>query len=236
MKHAQGEPVKGDFDLTRDNIDEYMDYSIQMDKQIRRLNVLNDLKYKLDHVDELDDELYTKEYLVRRLEKVQAEMASDGKLATEEEASLDEIRRLKSELADINKEIDKVRPLVFDKVEGTKAENHERMSDLDDERKRLEEAINDYYGKKFPKLKANLPKIYYMILDGVDMDTVVSCFRKMKMVLMDQLGTEEAASELMDESTSKYNLPAGLYDPIRQGAKKLKSKGSKGSKGKKGKK
>lgn len=231
MRHAQGEAVKGEFDLTRDNIDEYLEYSVQMDKQIRRLNVINDLRHKLEHMDELDDELYTEEYLKRRLEKVTAEM---GGCTPEEEASMAEIRGLKADLAAVNKEIDVVRPLVFDKVEGTKAENHERMSDLDDERKRLEEEINDYYGKKFPKLKENLPKIYYMILDGVDMDTVVSCFRKMKMVLMDQLGTDEAAGELMDESTTKYNLPSGLYDPIRQGAPKGK-KGKKG-KGKKGKK
>jgi hypothetical protein len=222
MRHAQGEPVKTDFELNKDNIDEYLNLALDMDKKVRRLNIVNDLKHKLSHLDELDDELYTEEYLLRRLEKVMAEQKDED---------TDEICNLKGELARVNGEIDIVRPLVFDMVEGQKPENHIKMSDLDDDRKRLEEEINTYYKKQYPKLEQHLPKIYYMVLEGCDMDTVVSCFRKMKMVLMDSLSPEEASNELMDESTSKYNLPSTIYDPIRNRA--TKKPGKKGKKNKK---
>jgi hypothetical protein len=216
MRHAQGEPIKGDFELTRDNIDEYLNYAVKMDTQIRKLNMVNDLKYKLEHLDSIDDELYTEDYLKRRLDKIMTELDTD---------TYREITELKQQLLLVNKDIDVVRPLVFDMEEGKKPENHARMSDLDDNRKRLEEEINDYYGRKFPKLKEHLPKVYYMVLEGVDMDTVKMCFRKMKMVLTDQITTEDAANDLMDASTTKYNLPTSIYDPIRN---RTKSKGKKG--------
>ena len=206
-KHAQGPAVKSDFTLSHDNIDTYHRMSQQMDDEVRWIKTLINLRHKLDHPEENTDSLYTKEYLERRLAKIESMHPMN-----------DEARehiRVSQELFLLEKELNIMRPLVFDKVEGQKPEHHERMNILNDQWNDLEEQRNSIYGRKYQDLKDNLPKIYYMILEGVDMDTVNSCFNKMKSVLSGNLSTEEAASRLMNESETKYNLPKTLYDPIR---------------------
>jgi len=180
-----------------------------MNDDIIWLNHMSDLQYKLEHLEHLDDELYTKEYLERRIEKVRA-----TRNGTDTE-SLEEMKKIKADLVYVNKEIDKVRPLVFDKVEGQKEEHHVMMSELDDRRKELEDQVDGFYGQRYPNLKQNMKKIYYMIVDGVDINTVQSCFMQMKQVLLSNKTPEEATNELMDESTTKYNLPSTIWDPIR---------------------
>lgn len=221
-KHAQEAPVKGDFVLTKDNIDQYLKYALDMNDEINWLSHIIDLQYKLDHIDELDDELYTEGYLKRRLEKVQGkrEMGDD----------LKQLQDIKHRLAVVNKEIEQVRPLVFDKEEGKKEEHHIRMSELDDNRKALEEEVNDFYGQKYPNLKKDLPKVYYMIIDGCDISTVQSCFMQMKHVLQGKKTSEQAANELMNESTAKYNLPSTIWDPIRSGGSRKPLKNGKNKK------
>ncbi len=206
-RHAQGTPVKGDFTLTVDNIDQYLQYALDMNEEIVWLNHLADLHYKLAHLDTLDDELYTEEYLRRRLATLEnkRDMSDD----------LKHIQDIKARLAEVQKEISIMRPLVFDKEEGKKTEHHVKMSELDDRRKLLEEEINDFYGQKYPNLRQNLPKVYYMIIDGCDIGTVRSCFTQMKQVLLGKKTSEQAAGALMDESSSKYNLPSTIWDPIR---------------------
>lgn len=209
-RYAQGAPEKvSDFTLTEDNIDQYLKYALDMNDDINWLNHMSDLQYKLEHVNELDDELYTREYIERRIEKVRA------KRSDADADSLEEMKKIKGDLFHVNKEIDKVRPLVFDKVEGQKEEHHVRMSELDDRRKELEDQVDEFYGQRYPNLKKNMKKIYYIIVDGVDINTVQSCFMQMKQVLLNNKTPEEATNELMDESTSKYNLPSTIWDPIR---------------------
>jgi hypothetical protein len=206
--HAQGDPIKTEFTLDANNIDEYTRYSIEMQNDIKWLGNIINLQHKLTHLDEVDDELYTEEYLSRRLEKVKTE-----RNMTEE---IDRLFKIKEELYYVNKDISVVRPLVFHPEEGKKPEHHERMSILDEKRVNLEEQINTFYGERYPDLKKNLPKIYYMIIDGCDIETVINCFHKMKMVLTNQLTTEQAANSLMNESSTKYNLPQTIWDPIRK--------------------
>ena len=225
MRHAQGDPKKGDFTLTADNIDRYLDYALTMDRQVRWFNNVDDLNHKLKHPEEVRDELYTPEYIKRRLEKLDAE--ADG-TADETAESRDKLFSIKTALRDVNAQISVVRPLVFDLELGKNPEHHERMSLLDDERKSLEDQIDLFYRERFPKLYAHLPKIYYMIVEGVDISTVVSCFRQMKDVLQNKKSVESAASTLMDESVTKYNLPAGIWDPIKKtGAGRGKGGGKK---------
>ena len=206
--HAQGDVVKTDFTLDAHNIDEYTSYAINMQSDIKWLGNIINLQHKLKHLDEVDDELYTKEYLMRRLEKVKSE-----RNMTKE---IDTLFKIKEELYYVNKDIDVVRPLVFHPEEGKKEEHHQRLSSLDEKRVALEEQINSFYGERYPNLKKNLPKVYYMIIDGCDIETVVSCFHKMKMVLTNQLTSEQAANSLMNESSTKYNLPQTIWDPIRK--------------------
>ena len=213
MKHAQGPAEKGDFNLTKDNIDLYQTMANAMDEEIRWTKTLLNLRYKLAHPDENKDSLYTPEYISRRLEKILAQRNPT--------ADTDEYIKISEELDEVNRNIAIMRPIVFDQEEGKNPEHHEKMSLLTDKWNELQEARNDIYGRKYPSLKTNLPKIYYMILEGVDMGTVNSCFNKMKSVLLGSLSTEQAANKLMDESQAKYNLPKTIYDPIRN--KKNKS-------------
>jgi len=218
QRYAQGAPVKGNFKLSTDNIDQYHHDSLQLNQEVRRVNAICDLKYKLSHMDEVDDELYTKEYLERRLSKLTAEVGSASADAEQE------IYDIKEQMFNLKKELDKVRPLVFDKVEGQKPENHERMSQLDDQRKSLEDQLDSYYGRRYPALKEHLPKVYYMIVDGVDIDMITGCFKQMTAVLREEKSSDDAVGELMDESTAKYNLPVGIWDPIRPVKQKQKRK------------
>ncbi len=206
-KYAQGAPVKGDFSLTYENVDKYHQLSQQMDEEIRWLKTVINLRKKLANPEDTADSLYTPEYIQRRLAKLEAQRTITEDMNT--------CIKIAEELAQIDQQMSVLRPLVFDKVEGQKVEHHERMSDLHDRFTALEEQQNDIYGSKYPDLKKNLPKIYYMILEGVDMETIDSCFTKMKSVLSGMLTAEEAANKLMDESQKKYNLPSTLYDPIR---------------------
>jgi hypothetical protein len=206
-KHAQGETVKGDFSLTYDNIDRYHTMAKSMDDEVRWAKTVINLRNKRDYPELNADSLYTPEYIARRLEKITLQRPITG--------DLEELIKSSQELDNVEREMAKMRPLVFDPEEGKKVEHHERMSELNDRFNALEEQINSMYARKYGELQLHLPKIYYMILEGVDMDTVNSCFNKMKSVLSGRLTTEEAASKLMDESQTKYNLPKTIYDPIR---------------------
>jgi hypothetical protein len=209
-KYAQGPAVKGEFTLSAENIESYHKMAMQMDKELRWMKTLTNLLSKKEHPEQNTDSLYTPEYIDQRIKK----LLSQNYYQTETAHVEQYIAKLK-ELEEVEKELEIVRPLVFDKEEGKKPENHERMSVLNDKWKQLLEEKNNIFGDKYPDLKNNLPKIYYMILEDVDMDTLNSCFLKMKAVLLDRLTPEEAANKLMDESQSKYNLPKTIYDPIR---------------------
>lgn len=218
-RYGQGEPVKSDeFTLTSENIDQYLNFAVQMNEEINWIHHMIDVKYKLEHLDEVDDELYTEEYLNRRLAKIMGKH--------EMTPELEHLRTIKKALMEVNRELDVVRPLVFDKEEGKKEENHIRMNDLNDRMKETEDKIDAFYEDRYPKLKKHLRKIYYMIIDGVDMNTVKSCFIQMKHVLNKEKSAEQAANTLMDESQARYNLPSTIWDPIRSGAsaKPLKKK------------
>jgi hypothetical protein len=157
------------------------------------------------------ESLYSEEYIRKRIAKIE----SEREIQTYEQQIKVEKDLLKAE-----QDIDTMRPLVLDPEEGKKVEHHEKMSQYSDRYSLLEEQRNDIYGAKYKDLKTNLPKIYYMILEGVDIDTVNSCFIKMKNVLNGKITAEAAASSLMDESSVKYNLPKSIYDPIRSGSDK----------------
>lgn len=212
-RYAQGEPDKSNFVLSIDNIDRYLKYAEDLHQEIIGINQMTDLQYKLEHIAELDDELYTEEYIRRRIEKLSPNI---------QHIDLCNIQQIKADLLTVNKEIEQVRPLVFDKIEGQKESNHIKMSELDDRRKELEDKIDEFYGSRYAELKKNLKKIYYMIIDGVDISTVQSCFMQMKQVLLNKITTEEAVGALMDESSTKYNLPSTIWDPIRS---KVKGRG-----------
>lgn len=221
MKNAQGPVVKGDFNLTEDNIDEYEKYAVNLDSDLRWVNSYTDVLYKLEHITELNDTLYTETYLQGRLHKLKTLRTT----SLETDTIALKLIAAKAELSCINKEIDIVRPLVFHPEEGKKQEHHERMSDLDDRRKQGETAISDICAEKYPLLKKNLLKIFYMIVEGCEIATVKSCFRQMKLVLVHGLSTEDASAVLMQESVDRYNLPKGIWDPIRtKGAKTVKKR------------
>lgn len=202
MKYAQGEVKDNGFKLTADNIETYLEYALGLDKEIRKAKSLIDLRHRLANMDP-NDEIYTPEYIQSRLQRLGTPSAF-----VEEYIILDQQRR------QLNQEIDKVKPLVFDEVAGKDPKNHEMMSELDDRRIVLDDKLDSLCSQYYPLLRQNLKKIYYMVVEGCDIDTLRSCFKQMKLVI-NGLSPEEAAATLMDESIKKYNLPPGIWDPIR---------------------
>ena len=77
---------------------------------------------------------------------------------------------------------------------------------------------------KYSELCNDLPKIFYMILDGGDINTVKSCFSQMRMVLSGKVSVDAATENLMKESSKRYNLPSGFWDPLKGDGKSGKSK------------
>jgi predicted AAA+ superfamily ATPase len=79
---------------------------------------------------------------------------------------------------------------------------------------RLEDELVKLYQETYPLLYEVLPKIFYLLIDGVDIKTIESCFAKLKQVLSGQISTKSAENALMAESSEKYKLPTGFWDPM----------------------
>lgn len=206
MRHVAGDVVDTGFRFTQDSFEEYYQDSMKMSDDVRWVKNIVDIQYKLQHPETLDETLYTIEYLETRLKKIQQQKSTT--------VILDKVIQLTEQLSEVNNGIDEMKPIVFDPVEGTKPENHEKMSCLDDKRKELEDAIADTYASLYPNLYKHLPKVFGLIMECVDVDTLKSCFRQMRLVFSDQRSHDEGFNTLMEESSEKYNLPSGFWDPI----------------------
>lgn len=215
-RYAQGDVTKTKFKLTSQNITEYRDQANEMNDELRWIKTLLSVRDKLNDPEKQDDILYTPEYLRRRLDKLE-------KMRTIDETTSKYIE-IKAALDKTNDEISIVFPKAIDKDEGNNPEIQNRMSELNDKRKELENDLDSVFGQKYEKLKKNMPKVYYMILESVDMNMVNSCFNKMISVLAQNLSPDEAANQLMDESISRYKLPKTMYDPIRTKPRSKKGK------------
>jgi hypothetical protein len=209
-KYAQGPVKNSDFVLDSNNISEYLAYARNMYDELHHIETLCDLEYKLANQDKVDDELYTPEYLQGRL----ARLGQSREMTSE----LSVIKSMKERLYQVNMQIDTLRPIVFDQVRGKDPLVHERMSTLDDERKTLEEDICTAFGARYTALQRDLPKVFYIILDGVDFNNVEQCFAMMRRVLVNGTTYENATAGLAQNASRKYNLPQGFWDPIFNGS------------------
>lgn len=206
QRYAGGEVKKTSFTLTKDNIGFYRDQCNKMDEELRNLRSYIEIVDKLNNADK-QDYLFTPEYLNRRLEKLQSRLVLDE--------NSEKFIEAKKELDSVNDEIKIVFPQAMDKELGKDPAIHERMSVLNDRRKELEDEMVEVFSQKYRDLRANLPKIFLMIIEGVDMETVGRCFSNMTAVLSDEISIEEGAEDMMRFSEAKYNLPSTMYDPIR---------------------
>jgi hypothetical protein len=206
MRHISSEVIDTGFRFNDENFEDYYQNSMKMSEDVRWVKNIVDIKYKLKNPETIDTSLYTTDYLEMRLKKIEQQ-----KTANE---VLERIIALTDELAEVNRGIDVMRPIVFDPVEGTKPENHEKMSLLDDKRKELEDAIADTYATMYMDLYKNLPKIFGLIMECVDVDTLRSCFKQMRMVMSGQNTHDKGFNQLLNESMEKYKLPSGFWDPI----------------------
>jgi RNase P/RNase MRP subunit POP5 len=211
-RYGTGEVKKQNFKLTKDNILFYKDETQKMDKELKNLRSYLEITKKLQLDPEERDPLFTEEYLKRRLEKISENLVIDEIYQNYIDTS--------EELDKVNAEIKVVFPQVMDKKLGRNPEIHDKMSELNDRRKELEDQIVNILSQKFGDLRRNLPKIFFLVLDGVDMETVNRCFSNMISVLYGDITTEEAAESLMKFSEQKYNLPTNMFDPIRKKKKK----------------
>ena len=193
-------PVK----LTLENMEEYYTEAVNMDVELKWMDSLNGLKQRITSTE--TNPLFPREYLLARLEKVQ----SDPLSTKIPEAMVN----LKGELIFINAAMKQQLAIVLDKELGKNPVEHQKMSELDDRRKKVEDELHDWYKFTFAKLYHVLPKIFYLIIDGCDVETVKSCFGQLKKVLTGQITAKSATDNLMTESSEKYNLPKGFLDPM----------------------
>jgi hypothetical protein len=205
------------FKLDSENISYYLSLCDKLDQELKTLKSYIDIEDKLENP-EKQDYLYTPEYLNARMAKLKPQMTFDDNMTNY-------ISR-KKELDRVNTEIKVVFPKVMDKDLGRDPLLHQQMSGLNDRRKQLEDEMVSIISSKYQELRDNLPKIFFMIFEGVDMDTVHRCFNNMASVLRNGMSVEEGAEDLMKFSEKKYGLPSSLYDPIR-GKGKSKTKGKK---------
>jgi hypothetical protein len=193
-------PVK----LTLENLNYYYALASKMDAELKWIDSLNGIKQKL----KLNTPDYPKEYLEARLKKVQSDPVGEN--------LSEDIIQLKGQLNVISFEMKQQLPIVMDKEAGKNPDEHRKMSELDDRRKEVEDELHEVYKKTYPELFQVLPKIFYLIIDGCDINTVKSCFGQLQKVLTGQITAKSATDNLMAESSEKYNLPKGFWDPMLQ--------------------
>lgn len=210
-RHAKGDIKRGKFKLTMDNIDTYHNHAVDVADTRKWIHNLASLLAKqacYERGEAIDDELYTEEYVRARLAKLKKKREWDD--------MYERLLHIDQELTKTNEEIGVVFPLVMDKVEGLKQENRDRMNELHDRRIELEDEMESIYAQKYADFKEGLPKIYYMLVDGGgDINTVTSCFRQMKDVLLNKVSSGQAVEQLKKESTEKYKLPSGVWETLK---------------------
>jgi hypothetical protein len=220
-RYGQGPIDPNTVNLTSDNIERFYEFAVEMDSEVSVLNNISNLELKLAKLEagvSLDDSLYTKEYIQSRISKLKARMTKDS------EEMREKIAAVKTKLAKVNAEIAQLRPIVFDQELGKDVMVHIRMSELDDERQQLEDDYVQIFRDKYSELCNALPKVFYMILDGGDFNTIKSCFTQMRLVLSGKVSVDAATDRLMQESSQRYNLPSGFWDPLKGDGKSGKSK------------
>ena len=187
--------------ITAANVDQYYTMAANMDAEIKWVDSYVSLVEKLKPGADME---YSPEYVQARLAKLNADPIAGSKNAD----LIDVKTRLKEVVLAMKAQL----PIVMDKTLGSDVAEHQKMSDMDDERKRLEDAYVEGYRKRYPLLHEVLPKVFFLIVDGCDMATVQSCFTQLKKVLTGEITSQNATSTLMNESTERYNLPKGFWD------------------------
>lgn len=164
------------------------------------------LELRLKNKTEIDSEIHTEELLQRRLTK-----HATSPFAKEHM----ELKDYKQEHQQLWNDMTELRPKVWDTKEDTHLADHERMSQMNDRRKVVEQKIDDYMAKHFAKLKEIVPKIYSIILDNIDEEEIDVCFKMMRRVMRGQLTSAQAFNKLADRSIDRHNLPKGFYKSMR---------------------
>ena len=207
-RYGQGNATTGQsFVLNEDNLEEYSRMCEAFHSELSWVRSMISLEKRLAQPTPDDELLYTPEFIQRRLEKL--------KLKHDWTDTSREYLRIQQELEKVNSEISVVFPQVMTEGMATK-ELSDRMEELNDQRIVLEDESIKLYAKKYKDLKENLPKIFFMILEGVDMDTVRMCFAKFKMVLHGRISANAATEQLMNNSIERYNLPKNMYDHLKK--------------------
>jgi hypothetical protein len=197
--------------ITAANVDQYYTMAANMDAEIKWVDSYVSLVEKLkpgaevvEGAEGAKEAAYSPEYVQARLAKLKTDPIAGSKNAD----LIDVKTRLKEVVSSMKAQL----PIVMDKTLGSDVAEHQKMSDMDDERKRLEDALVEGYRKRYPLLHEVLPKVFYLLVDGCDMATVQSCFTQLKKVLTGEITSQNATSTLMNESTERYNLPKGFWD------------------------
>jgi len=209
-RFGAGPFVQTDTKIDLENIDLFYHEAEKMNAQVGLISNVLSLQQKIL----TGDPDYSKEYLLNRLEKLRSQ-APEGIF---KEVLVSQTEKLQKVIAALKVQL----PIAMDKVRGRDSAEQEKMSALDDERIRTEDALVAAYKEQYPLFHEVLPKIFYLIIDGCEFATVSSCFLQLKKVLAGDITSKTATQNLMDESVSRYNLPSGFWNVQGQGAKGAK--------------
>lgn len=211
-RYAQGAVDRNtNFVLNEDNIHEYINMCENLNRELSWVKSMISLQNRIDNPSADDELLYTPEFIQKRLTSLQSKYDWDD--------TSREYLRIEKQLDKVNQEISIVFPQVMSEATAT-AELNQRMEELNEQRITLEDECINIYATKYSALKDNLPKIFYMIMEGVDFETVRTCFAKFKMVISGRVTAQKATEQLMTNSIRKYNLPNNIYDHLKKNNKK----------------
>lgn len=215
-RYAKGEATtEQGFKLTAGNVSYYRDLCEKFHQEITKVKSYLDVCEKIKTHKEGD--LFPLEYLERRKEKLEKEVPQ----------GYEEYISLVQEKQAIKVEISRVLPLAMDKEKGKDPEIHENLSLLFEKDKKIDERICDSWKKDYGEIHDRLPKIYFMILEGTDIEIVMRCFSHMEKVLRGTMTQEDAMMNLMDQSEKKFNLPPEVFKDMRSKVARSKRKNHK---------
>lgn len=206
-RYAQGKAKTNNaFVLDDTNIDRFQRLCEGMHTDLSWIKSMISLEKRQQRGD-YDDALYTQEFVESRLRKLRAKRQLTQ--------HLERYKVLRLEQEEVNERVDVVFPQAMN--ENSTPEIHQEMESLNDRRIACEDAMVELLKEPYGELFENLPKLFFMILEGVDIETVNMCFTQMKRVLTGAAAPQQAMNTMMNTTIKKYNLPSNIYDHLKKG-------------------